>query len=86
MAEVGVKMGLDKETSEQLAMHTCSGAAKMALQSELDLVELRRRVCSPGGTTLKAVETFEQVGLAQLIESAMQAAFDRSVEMAKELG
>lgn len=86
MVETGVKMGLDREACEQLAMQTGMGAAQMAMESDVDLLELRRRVCSPGGTTLKAVETFEQQGLAQTVENAMQAALDRAVEMAQEMG
>lgn len=86
MTETAIRMGLDRETSEQLAMQTCLGAAQMAMESDVDLLELRRRVCSPGGTTLKAVESFESAGLAQTVDKAMQAALDRAIEMAKEMG
>ena len=86
MAATGVRMGLDRETSAQLAMQTGLGAAQMAMQSDVDLLELRKRVCSPGGTTLKAVESFESASLAQTVDNAMQAALDRAIEMAKEMG
>ena len=58
----------------------------MALESDVDLVELRRRVTSPGGTTQAAIENFETAGLRKLVDDAMQAAADRADEMAKEMG
>ena len=86
MADTGEKMGLDRETSELLAMQTGVGAAQMALQSDVDLQELTRRVCSPGGTTERAVQSFQQEGMDKMVENAMQAALNRAVEMAKEMG
>ena len=86
MIDAGVKLGLDRDTATQLAMQTGLGAARMAIEDEADLVELRRRVTSPGGTTQAAVERFEADGLRQQVEAAMQAAFDRAQEMAREMG
>jgi pyrroline-5-carboxylate reductase len=58
----------------------------MALEDGADLVELRRRVTSPGGTTERAVARFEQDGLRGIVQDAMQAAADRAAEMAREMG
>ena len=58
----------------------------MACENDIDLVELRRRVTSPGGTTQAAIERFEQQGLRALIIDAMQAAADRADQMAREMG
>ena len=58
----------------------------MALESDVDLVELRRRVTSPGGTTQAAVECFEADGLRHLVTDAMGAAARRAEEMAREMG
>ncbi len=82
----GTKMGLDRETATRLAQQTALGAARMALEDPADLVELRRRVCSPGGTTLAAIDSFEAANVRKVIEDAMQAAVDRSIEMAREMG
>ncbi len=86
MVEAGIKLGLARDTAEQLALQTGLGAARMALENDVDLVELRRRVTSPGGTTQAAVEHFEAAGLRALVEGAMQAANDRAEEMAREMG
>lgn len=86
MIDAAVAQGLERETATELAMQTGLGSARMALENDVDLVELRRRVTSPGGTTQAAVESFEQQGLRTLVTDAMQAAADRADEMAREMG
>ncbi|MFV8818832.1 pyrroline-5-carboxylate reductase [Haliea sp. E17] len=86
MIESGTRMGLERETATRLVQQSALGAARMALEDAADLVELRRRVTSPGGTTQAAIASFEAAGLRQIIDEAMQAAVDRSVEMAREMG
>ena len=84
MADAGVKLGLDADTSRNLAIQTGLGASLMA-QSDVGLEELRRRVTSPGGTTERAIQSFQDAGLRDTIEGAMAAAFNRAQEMAKEM-
>jgi pyrroline-5-carboxylate reductase len=86
MADAGVKLGLDPEISRNLATQTALGAARMAVEGELELGELRRRVTSPGGTTERAVQSFEDADLRGTIAAAMQAALDRAREMSREMG
>ena len=86
MIDAGIGQGLDRETAASLAQQTALGAARMAQESDVDLVELRRRVTSPGGTTQAAVESFEAAGLRDVVTQAMQAAADRADEMAREMG
>lgn len=86
MQAAGESLGLDAETAKALTLQTALGAAKMAQTSDVDAAELRRRVTSPGGTTAAAIGVFEDDGLRELFSKALQAANDRSVEMAKELG
>ena len=86
MIDAGCKMGLDRDTATTLALQTGLGSARMALENDVDLVELRRRVTSPGGTTERAVEQFEKDGLRQLVNNAMDAAARRAAEMAREMG
>ena len=86
MIDAGVAQGLDRDTATELALQTGLGAARMALENDVDLVELRRRVTSPGGTTQAAVESFEARGLRQQVTDAMAAAAARAETMAKEMG
>jgi len=86
MIDAGCELGLDRETATTLAMQTGLGASRMALESDVDLVELRRRVTSPAGTTERAVQSFEENGLREIVTKAMGAAAERADEMAREMG
>ncbi|MEH6580712.1 MAG: pyrroline-5-carboxylate reductase [Halioglobus sp.] len=86
MIDAGVHLGLTTETASAMAIQTALGASRMAMESDVDLVELRRRVTSPAGTTERAVQSFEQGDIRGLVTTAMQAAADRAAEMAKEMG
>jgi len=86
MAEAGEALGLPADTSRALAVQTALGASRMAAQDDLDLAELRRRVTSPGGTTERALQHFEQAGLRNIVNDAMNAAAQRSRELASETG
>lgn len=86
MIDAACAQGLDRDTATRLALQTGLGAARMALENDVDLVELRRRVTSPGGTTQAAVESFESAGLREVVARAMQAATDRAEQMAREMG
>jgi pyrroline-5-carboxylate reductase len=86
MIDAGVALGLHRDTATALATQTGLGAARMALESDADLVELRRRVTSPGGTTERAIQSFEADGLRDVVTRAMRAAADRALEMSTEMG
>ncbi|QLC72809.1 pyrroline-5-carboxylate reductase [Pseudomonas sp. LPB0260] len=86
MTAAGEKLGLPRETAAQLAEHTALGAARMAVSSDVDAAELRRRVTSPAGTTEAAIKTFQAGGFETLVEQALNAAARRSAELAEQLG
>ncbi len=86
MIDAAMAQGLPRVTATALAQQTALGAARMALEGDVELAELRRRVTSPGGTTQAAVEYFEAGNLRELVSGAMQAAADRADEMAREMG
>jgi pyrroline-5-carboxylate reductase len=81
-----VSAGLPRETADLLTLQTAFGAAKMALESEDDVALLRQRVTSPGGTTERALQVLEQGGLRSLFANAIEAARQRSEELAELLG
>ena len=86
MEEAGVQLGLDRPTASLLSQQTALGAGRIAIESTESPSELRRRVTSPGGTTERAIATFESGGLRQLVLHSMQAAQDRAEELSRELG
>lgn len=86
MEGAGRELGLPTETARLLTLQTAFGAAKMALESQADSAELRRRVTSPGGTTERALQVLSDGGLKELFFNALTAARDRAVELARQLG
>ena len=83
MQAAGEQLGLSADTAKQLTLQTALGAAKMAIASDVDTAELRRRVTSPGGTTEQAIKVFEEEGLRELFNKALTACSGRSEELAK---
>jgi pyrroline-5-carboxylate reductase len=86
MQAAGESMGLSAETAKQLTLQTALGAAKMAMSSDVDTAELRRRVTSPGGTTAEALKVLENRNLKDIFLQALEAGRNRSEELAEILG
>lgn len=86
MEEAAVSRGLEREKARLLVIETALGAARMALESDDDPGTLRSKVTSKGGTTAAALEAFEAGGLADLVDRAVGAAHDRSIELGDQLG
>jgi pyrroline-5-carboxylate reductase len=84
MEKAALELGLSEVTARFLDQQTALGAAKIALESSESPEQLRKRVTSPGGTTQRAIETFEQGGFTELVSKALHAARDRSIEMSKQ--
>jgi pyrroline-5-carboxylate reductase len=82
----GSDLGLPPRTARLLTLQTALGAAKMALESEEDVAELRQRVTSPGGTTEQALKVLDEGGIRDLFQAALKAAYARSRELARLLG
>jgi pyrroline-5-carboxylate reductase len=80
----GERMGLDPEASFVLASQTLAGAAAMIQKREKSPAELRVAVTSPGGTTQAALAVFEEAGFRGLVEKALLAAQERSVQLGRE--
>ena len=86
MEAAAKSLGLSPETARLLTVQTAFGAAKMALESDQDPAELRRRVTSPGGTTEAALKVLTDGNIEALFGDALMAARDRSKQLASMLG
>jgi pyrroline-5-carboxylate reductase len=84
MIAAGRAEGLGPETAHQLAVETVFGSARLLQQGGEDPRQLRKRVTSPNGTTQRAIETMEALGVGQALVKAVRAAAQRSRELAKE--
>jgi pyrroline-5-carboxylate reductase len=82
MIEAGILLGLSREISTQLVVQTMLGTAKQLRDEAMHPVELREMVTSPGGTTIAAIRELEQAGVRAAFLNAIQAAMDRSRELA----
>lgn len=79
------KLGLTPEIAKVLTLQTALGAAKMALESEESLHQLREQVTSPGGTTERGVAVLEEKGIRDILLQTLEAAKHRSEELAELL-
>jgi pyrroline-5-carboxylate reductase len=84
MIEAGILLGLSREISTTLVVQTMFGTAKQLRDERMHPVELRESVTSPGGTTIAAIRELEQAGVRAAFLNAIQAAMDRSRELAKD--
>jgi pyrroline-5-carboxylate reductase len=83
MIEAGILLGLSREISTDLVVQTMLGSAKMLRDEHMHPVELREMVTSPGGTTIRAIKVLEQSGVRAAFLNAIQAAMERSQELAQ---
>ena len=82
MIEAGILLGLSREVSTQLVVQTMLGTAKLLRDEKMHPVDLREAVTSPGGTTIRAIRVLEQEGVRAAFLNAIQAAMERSQELA----
>jgi pyrroline-5-carboxylate reductase len=82
MIEAGILLGLSREVSTQLVVQTMLGTGVLLRDAKMHPVELREAVTSPGGTTIRAIHELEQAGVRAAFLNAIQAAMERSRELA----
>jgi pyrroline-5-carboxylate reductase len=85
MSKTAQAQGLTTEQARVLIGQTMLGAAKMILETNEPLDQMCQKVCSPKGTTERAILSFEADDIDLMVEKAMTACFDRSQELAELL-
>ena len=83
LAKVGVQNGMDYDMAKNFAAQTVMGAAKLVLAGNEEPSVLCDKVCSPGGTTIEAVNTLRLNGFEEKVIEGASAAINRSKEMTK---
>ena len=83
LAMGGVKAGLPRDVSMQLALSTVEGSVEMLRESKLNPGELTANVCSPAGTTIAGMQELENKAFRGTIMAAVEAASKRSAELGK---
>ena len=83
MIEAGLLLGLSREISTKLVVQTMLGTAHLLRDENMHPVELREMVTSPGGTTIRAIRELENAGVRAAFMNAINAAMERSKELAR---
>ncbi len=81
MADGAVKQGLSREQAYTFATQAILGSAQMAMYTKLHPAQLKDMVCSPGGTTIEAVQVLEETGFRASLMQAMQACANKAKNM-----
>jgi pyrroline-5-carboxylate reductase len=82
MIEAGVFLGLPRSTATELVVQTFYGSATMLRETGEHPSVLRENVTSPGGTTVAALRTLDDHKVRAAFISALEAARDRSHDLA----
>jgi pyrroline-5-carboxylate reductase len=86
MIEAGVLLGLPRATSTELVVQTLYGAATMLKETRQHPTVLREQVSSPGGTTMAALRQLDDHKVRAAFVTAMEAAAERSKQLASGNG
>jgi pyrroline-5-carboxylate reductase len=79
-----LRLGFSEEEARLMVEQTFLGASELLASSDADPAELRRRVTSPNGTTMRAIAVMEEADLAGMFDRATAAALARAREMAAD--
>jgi len=83
MADAAVADGIPRHIAYKLAAQAVSGSAKTVLETGEHPARLKDAVCSPGGTTIRAVAELESGGFRSSLIKAMKECTKRSEELTK---
>ena len=85
MIEAGVMLGLPRPVASELVVQTVYGAATMLRETGEHPTVLRENVTSPAGTTAAALRQLDEHKVRAAFMTALEAARDRSRDLASEV-
>lgn len=77
------RLGFSADEAYRLVLQTLIGTSAHLESSSQSFLELRTRVTSEGGTTAAALSLFEKRQLGQHVGDALQAAYERAIELGR---
>lgn len=84
LQNAGITMGLKAPVVKELVAAMVEGSAKLCLESPESFADLRVKVCSPAGTTIRGVNHLERCAVRGHVTDAVLEALKRDEEMAKQ--
>lgn len=75
-----IQLGFDAKEAQELAMHTCEGAANLLIESGNHPEEEIDRVTTPMGCTIQGLNEMEHQGLSSSLIRGIVASFDKITE------
>ncbi|MFW6110794.1 MAG: pyrroline-5-carboxylate reductase [Thermoproteota archaeon] len=86
MVYAGLKVGLPRDLSLYSSAQTILGTGKLALQSEVDITNIKDMVTTPGGTTIEAIYHLEASQIRHTLMKAVEEATKKSENIRKNWG
>ena len=84
LSDAGVKVGLPRDLARTLVLQTVKGSLQLLEELKGHPALMMEMVTSPGGTTIAALHAMERAGIRGIIMDGVEAAVQRSKELAKE--
>lgn len=81
MIDEAMKLGISSENAKKIIFQTFSGA--LSFGESVSAREFVNKIAVPGGTTEQAIKVFDAENLDNVISKGIQAALNRSRELAK---
>lgn len=71
--QAGIEMGIYPKDAMQLVAQSAKGAADLLLHNDTHPALEIEKVCTPGGLTIKGINTLDHEGFASAVIKAMKA-------------
>lgn len=81
LMNAAAEFGFNEEDSKRIVTQTFDGAVELFRQNEDSTSTWIDRVCSKGGTTIAAINSFEENNVKEFIKKGAYAAYHRAVEL-----
>lgn len=78
LIEAGIKMGLDKETSEKISYQTIFGSMAVWKKRNVSAIKLIKESCTPGGISEEMVKTMKKTALKESLMKTVQNGLNRA--------
>lgn len=86
MIESGIYLGLSMGESKEIVLSVLEGCIALLKHTLKHPAELKMEITSPGGTTIEGIRSLEEGGVRAAIFHALDATYQKSLQMGRESG